>query len=517
MKKIGKFKLRLFWVFLLTAGSAVFSLQPANSQSDVQDGSPPDLQPVGNNADTQDTISRELSLDDVTELALRNSLDIQIARFDAYMERTSLEDAESIFDTFLKGEVSYQRDKKMQPSVTAGNQDKKVSYSVGLEKKLPTGTTVYLDATSTRNDTDSAYVTLNPYHEALAEISLVQELGKNFFGLADRAEIKITKIDIENSDFTSLDDIEDALYQAQRAYWNFVLKETELEIAEDMLKQAEKLYAIYQDKYSLGLAERSDFLAVEALVYARKSEIEVARLAKETEKNSLLFLINRGDFQEQITPKENLVCLLEDADLIEALREAIENRRDYKQAENNLRKNGIEIVVKKNALWPQIDLEATYSRNNLNSERRQAWEDIGQNSNDEVAVKVNFKFPLENREAKAALKKVTLEKKKLLLELKKTEREILRQINDKVNRINTLRREVELYEFTTGLHQEKLNEQVKRVNYGRSNSDTLITYEEDLLKARLKLAAYRYEYRLSLIELALAQNTLLDEYWREPL
>ena len=84
----------------------------------------------------------------------------------------------------------------------------------------------------------------------MAEISITQELGKNIFGLADRADIKITKLDIENSEFTSLDSIEDSLSEAQKAYWKFVLKTEEVLIKQDMLKQAEKLYKIYQKLYN---------------------------------------------------------------------------------------------------------------------------------------------------------------------------------------------------------------------------------------------------------------------------
>ena len=70
------------------------------------------------NSSTEDLDSQtnylpiKLSLKGVSDLALANSLDIQIAKFDAYRERTSLKKEESIFDTFLKAHVSYFRDKK---------------------------------------------------------------------------------------------------------------------------------------------------------------------------------------------------------------------------------------------------------------------------------------------------------------------------------------------------------------------------------------------------------------------
>lgn len=459
----------------------------------------------------------ELSVEDITEIALKNSLDIQIAQFDAYIKRTSLEKAESLFDTFLNAKASFQRDKKMQSSTIFGEEEKGHTYSVGIEKKLPTGTTVSLDATGKKVRTDSPFASLNPYNEALTEISVTQSLGKNFFGLIDRSEIKITKIDIQNSDFTSLDNIENTIYAVQKSYWNLALKDAQLSIAKDMLESAKKLYKIYKDKYGRGLVEESELLAMEALVSIRQSEALIAELEKETAKNDLLFLINKGESKQKIKPKDILFCSTYSVNLYDELKEAIEQRRDYKRIKNELEKNKIDIVAKKNALWPQIDLEASFARNNIDSERRGSWGNIGERSNDDIFFRIKFKVPLENRQAKAELEKTNLGKKKLLLQLKRIEQKILQELNNKVNQVNTVGNQVKLFESTVKIHQNKLNKQIERLNYGRSDADTLIRYEEDLLEARLSLASYLFQYRVNLIELALAKNSLLDQYWKEPL
>ena len=458
-----------------------------------------------------------LSLESVSDLALKNSLDIQIAQYDAYISRVSLKDAESIFDTFLKADVSFNRDRKTQISTFSGTEAINREYSLGIEKKIPTGTKFSLDTSGSKSKTDSVFTSLNPNYEVMAGISLKQELGKNFFGLADRSKIKITKIDIENSEFTSLDRIENILYNAQKAYWNLVLKNEEILIKKDMFREAEKLYKIYQDKYLIGLVEEAELLAMEALLYTRESDVSIAALAKETAKNNLLFLINKGGFDEDVRPEDSLLCSPKTVDLHEALLNAARYRRDYKRVNNELKKNKINIVVKENALWPEIDFEATLTRNNLNSEYNQALEGIGKKDNDEFLFKLSFKIPFENREAKADFEKINLEKKKFLLQLKRVERLILRELNDKVNQVNITRGQVRLYEKTVDIHKRKLDKQVQRLKSGRSSSDVLVRYEEDLLNARLAFVSYLFNYRVSLIELDLVQNTLLDKYWHDPL
>lgn len=459
----------------------------------------------------------ELFLEDVSRLALENSLDVQIAKFDAYIERTSLKKEESIFDTFFNAKFGYEHDKRMQPTTLLGDEEKEHSFSAGLEKKLPIGTTVALDATSRKVRNNTPFASLNPYNEAQAKISIEQPLGKNFFGLSDRSNIKITKLDIENSDLISLDSIENSLYAAQKSYWNFVLKQTNLTIAQDMHDKARELYNIYKYRYSLGTVEEPEFLAIEALVVARQNEVLIAHLDKEAAKNDLIFLLNQGDFTQAITAKDQLSCDVHEVDLYKELRGAIESRRDYKRAKNEIKRNNIDVVVKKNALWPEIDLTASFTRNNLNSERNKAWSDIRDNSNDDVAVSLNFRIPLENRQAQSALKRANLEKRKSLLKLKRVERSVLRELNDKTNQVNTFKNQVELFESTVKIHEKKLIKQIERLKYGRSDADTLIRYEDDLLNARLSLASSFYQYRVSIIELALTKNSLLDQYWKEEL
>ncbi len=500
MKKLTKNKFIVFMVLVFSLG---FIIQA--SKIFAQDNQPESKKAI------------ELSLDGVSTLALENSLDIQIAKFDAYISKTSLKEVESIFDTFLTAEANYRRDKTMRTTEILGSEEKEYGFSLGLEKKLPTGTTLSVEGSTTKNRTDSPFATLNPYNEAYGKVSLKQELGKNFFGISDRAKVKITKIDIVNADFTSLDDIATSLYQVQKAYWNLVLKEKELIIAKDMLGKAKNLYQVYKEKSSLGLVEKNEILAIEALVHSRESQVMVSELEKESAKNQLLFLLNVGEFDQEILTQDSLDCLVSEVNLYQALSAAVENRRDYKKMENQLKKNKIDIIRKRNAMWPQIDLEASFARNSLHPDRGQAWQAAARDSNNEVTFTLNIKVPLENNEAKAKLERVNLEKKQLIYKLKRVERLILQELNDAVNQVNTRQNQVKLFQDTIKIHREKLNYQLKRLGYGRSDADTLIQYEQDLLEARLSLAKYLYEYRVGLIELELAKNTFLDRYWKEEL
>lgn len=459
----------------------------------------------------------ELSLDDVTRLALENSLDIQIAKYDAYIKRKDLPYEQSIFDAFLNLGAEYDRDKSKSASSFAAGETIEEKYSVELEKKFPYGTTVKIGASNTENKSNSTYLNLNPSQDAAGSISIAQELGRNFFGLADRGKIKITKLGIENGEYTSLDNIETALYAAQLAYWNFVLKCEELSIAEDMFQKSQNLHSIYKGKYGIGLVERGDLLAVEANMRVRENELLSAQIEKETAKNELLFLLNQQDLSIAVEPVDSLEISVFSVDLENSLKDAVENRRDYKKEKNNITSYDIDVVAKRNALWPEIDLEATYNRNGLNTNLRRAWTGVTAEDNPDIFVGLSVNIPVNNREAGAEYDVVKLKKQRAVLSLKRVERSILKEINNRVQKVNMLKNQVEVFGDVVFLQEGKLKEEWDRLKYGRSGSDLVIRYEEDLLQARLADVRALYNYRINLIGLDADKNTLLAKYWDQDL
>jgi len=457
----------------------------------------------------------QLSLVEVSGLALSNNLDIQIAKLDALISRYNLDEAKSTFDTYLNMGAGYYDNQSKTPSPFLGTKSLENYYNLSLEKKLPTGTSVKIEGSNTRNWTDSSFTTINPAVEAEAKVSVTQPVGKNFFGLVDRLGIKITKLDIESSEWLSLDNIEKSLASVQKAYWELVLRQEELKIKKDILKEAEELYRIYKEKQSLGLSEDPDIFASQANVNLRKRDVLVSELRRITAKNDLLLLLNEENTDINIEPQDELDTNCGRVSLYEQLRGAIDSRRDYRIAKNQVLSKNIDLRIKRNSLWPEIDLEASYARNGLSGRYKQSWQEITDHDNPEIFLGITVRLPIENRGARAEYNKAKLEKEKSLLSLKKIERTILTELNNLVTQVNILAEEVTTLREAAVLQEKKLQAEKRRFSQGRSNSDLIIRYEEDLLQARLTLAQGLFSYRVSLIDLELARNTLLDRYWKD--
>ncbi|MCK4518996.1 MAG: TolC family protein [Candidatus Omnitrophica bacterium] len=449
-----------------------------------------------------------LDRDEVMRLAVESNLDIKLARIDAEYVYTDLDDAKSVFDAIISAGADYEDNSLKTTSSFLGSNSHTANYNFGVSKKLGSGATVGLDFTNKRSAADSAFVTLNPSHESAVELSVKQPIGKNLFGLADRGDVEVAMLNAEQADLLCLDKIEQALAQAEVEYWNIVFNCRVVELKKRMLDKAEFLYEVYSDRFSRGTAEKSDLFANKANVNIRRIDLREAENDVLNASNLLKLSLNINS-ASSLMPRDTIEVLPQKTELIPNMKQAINSRRDYLAVVKEVEAQKIEVTVKKNNLWPEIDLVASLKRNGIDGGGREAIRDVFDENNSDYYFGVNISLPLENRKAESQYKKAQLLKKKALISLKKLELAIVGELDNKVRGVNLDAEKIEKWSKVVKLEQAKLDEEQKRVMYGRSSSDMLIRFQNDLLSAQLNLARAYFEYRLSKVELGLAKNTIL--------
>lgn len=455
----------------------------------------------------------QLSLEDATALALINNFDIQLTKYDAWIARTDENGARSIYDTMLEVEVKYRNDQSKQSSTLAGTNALNNDYNLGVSKKLPSGTTVSLDMTNSRQWTDSSFASSPLTHDSTLGVTIEQELGKNFFGIKDRGDVKITLKDIERAEYTTLDKIEASIAEVQKAYWDCVLANELVKIQEDMVAQAKELYDLHQEKLKDGLVEIPEAIASEANYKSRKNKLLLVRNRAQAKNNVLKLLLNIED-DIDINPTE-VFDLSNNGKkgVTEALKKAFDHRQDYKKAQNTIEAKDIRLIMKRNNLWPEINLTATLEKNGLGDHFKQAVTQVTAEDNPDFSAGLKITFPLENRAARGELKAAELEKGKALLELKLLERRIAIDIIDQVRDCNVFKEIAVNSKEIASLQHQKLEEEEKRFGYGRSDTDTVIRFQEDLVLARSVVAEAMRRYQGALIDLSRKEGVLLGKYF----
>jgi outer membrane protein TolC len=462
----------------------------------------------------QDTLFSEqsgilnLSIEEVTELALENNFDIQIYKLDKRISEKSLLQAESVYDMMLEAEYKYEKDKLGRASDILGKESINESQSGSVEKKLPTGTILSLGVDHARQESDSIFSDMSAYHETGLDISITQPIAKNALGVIDRNTIKITGLDVESASYISLNKIERELAQTQKSYWHLVLAYRYLGLAKDMFENTEKLYDSNKKKFDIGFVELPELYAVEADLKQRKNDLLLSENNLHNALNMLRYKLNLV-FDEDIMPSDDFILKPIQPSFEDIISTALENRRDYKVAKNNIKAMRMALEIKKSSLWPQIDLKASLRRNGLAHKFKDSIKEVTSKDQPQYTVEVIFSFPLENSQARAEYSQKELERVKALVDLKKTECLIFVETNDAFTNAKRAHDSVNLLKDAAELEHKKYIGEEERFNRGRSDTDRLLRYQNDYLQAEIAYLKSLYAYEEAIIDLNLAMNNLI--------
>ncbi|MBD3378937.1 MAG: hypothetical protein GF408_00545 [Candidatus Omnitrophica bacterium] len=452
-----------------------------------------------------------LSLVDCLNIALDNSFEVKMARLDLLIAETDLMYSNAVFDTVLFGNIGYTEDKRQELSVFSADDDQVNVYSAGISKKLPSGTEVSAVLTDTRYWDNSGFISKNPSHNAELQFEARQPIGKNFFGYADRAGVTMTALAVKNSDLASRDRIEQLLADTALSYTDLLFAKRSLDIYSDIYDRAEKLYGSIKKNYQIGISEKVDLLAAEANLANRKADLIIARNSYRDAMESLKLIMNLGE-DVRILPEEGLSFEPLKAELSDCLEKAFRYRRDYRINKRDLEIRGIDLKVKKNALWPEIDLVGTFSMNGLEKDFSKAISKTTVADNTYYFGGVEFSWPLENRAARALSRKASREKEKAVLAIKRTERRIITQVGIAYEDTVAYGAGREFTRRAMGLQSEKLEEEEKNFLHGRSGTKRLIDYQQDLLFSELEDARALLNHRKAKVELFRKMNIILENF-----
>jgi outer membrane protein TolC len=452
-----------------------------------------------------------LTLEQCIRAAARNSFEVKLARLDFLIAETDLGVEESIFDTLISIDVNYEEDKREPLSIFGADHSQTNVYSIEATKTLPSGTELTLSFDDTRNWSNSAYSTRNPAHTAEASVELRQPVAKNFFGYVDRRNISVTSLAIQNSGLDTQDRIESLLADVEEAYWEWAFSLRNLETFREILQRAEDLHRNNLDSYDIGRIEKGDLLASEANVLIRKRDVLLAenRYRRAEEKIKLLMNMNSSGriYLEQGLEYKEIEVALDDC-----LKQAFQKRRDYRKAKRDVEIKNISLETKANERWPEIDLVASLAANGVSSGFRNAAKEITSEDQQKYYAGIEISLPVENREANSEFTKAGHNKKKAILTLKSIERTILTEIGDAFRDYRTYESNLDNLIQAGWLQQDKLKEEEKQFRFGRSDTKTVIDYQQDYLRSQLAIALGMLELERARINLEKATNTILEKY-----
>ncbi|MBD3296578.1 MAG: hypothetical protein GF392_04355, partial [Candidatus Omnitrophica bacterium] len=271
------------------------------------------------------------------------------------------------------------------------------------------------------------------------------------------------------------------------------------------------LYAQEQKNYELGLRELGDLYATEANVANRKAEVLAARNTYDKAADHLKLVMNAGQDVE-IGPSDVLKTVRLRKKLPEYLDQAFKYRRDHRIRLRQVEMRDLDLKLKKNELWPEVDLTLSMAMNGLERDFNRAAGKSFVNDNTEYIAGIEFELPLENSLSRGRYDRAKQEDKKALVRLKENERRIITEVTVAYNDVVSFGKSMRYTSKAVELNRQKLEEEKKRFKYGRSTTKRMIDYQSDLLRAQLQDIRYTADHRKAKVRLFRSVNMILDNY-----
>ena len=346
----------------------------------------------------------ELTLQDAVELALENSMDIAVQRYNVWFADTDILATEAgafpggvpgaairsssanipffNFDPTFTSQISY--DDRTTPvnnpfisgTGTTATAASLVSHSAqylnSVSEGFSTGTIATLAWNNTRASSGSAFNFFNPDISSSLVVTLQQQLLNGFGRFANRRNIVIAKNNRKLADYVFEQQAIATVTSTITAYWELVYARAAVEVQQQAVAVSQRLYGDNKKQLEIGTLAPLDVTRAEAQLATDQQNLIIAQTTKMTDEQILKNAISKDPLganlinleiipSDKPTPPE----ATEARSFEESIKEAFQKRPELLEQQINITNAGIDVRATGIALRPTAGLFAQYTSQGL--------------------------------------------------------------------------------------------------------------------------------------------------------
>ena len=450
-----------------------------------------------------------LSLEQATQLALQNNLDIERGRFDPQIAHTQVEQARAVFDPSVGLTANISQTKTLPQNQTVVFDEngfstgtfsitrpfsKDVSVAPAFKQQIVTGANYELRFINTWNKSAPASSgptsrIANPRYEGRLQLTFIQPLLKNFGIEVNTALIRQAQNTEEIARQKLLQTILDTVFAVQLGYWELVFRIEDLGVKREALTLAGNFLAENKLRAELGTLAPIELVQSETQVKQREGDVITAegavREAEDVLKQTLNIPESLGTWRIRLRPTDTPPYTpIADTSIEEKVAFALQHRPDVVQAQLTVASQEIARNAARNQRLPQVDLGGAASVSGFSGDLGNATTDIGTADGYNWAFSLTFSYPLGNRAANNALQQQNLLLKQALIDQRKVQQTVSREIFQTVRNLETFSKTVEVRRAATVLARTQLEAEQEKFRLGLSTSFNVLQFQNQLTSAR---------------------------------
>jgi outer membrane protein TolC len=459
-------------------------------------------------------------------LGLKNNFDLRISNLNLPAADSVVAREASNFD--IQTEATFSLLDRKTPLATASPdlflESRSMQGEVALSKQFMFGTTTRFGVQAGQNDADLYANRLDPAYRATLVLDLTQPLLQDLGSGVNAANMKIAKARRSQVAIGYLDSAQQLVENIEQTYLELSLFAAVYDYRNQSRELAAKLLNANRRKMDAGLIPITEVNQADTALAGREEALIVAQQQFEVALNRLRDLIEHGEaglISDQ--PKLDPLFAAEMAPpkLDEALSIALQSRPDLNQARLELEASRTELVYAKNKLLPRLDLQASLNVNGLaGDDSTGAWQGNMGNAfgsavdrdGTEWSIGLQFKYPLGNRSARAQKLAADASQNQALYNFHRLEVAAETEIKNALVAIQRGQERLVVSERFVELAETTLAQETQRSQEGLSDSFRILTFQDDLIEAKIRRATARTDYRkgFALLYKAMGQN--LERY-----
>jgi outer membrane protein len=485
----------------------------------------------------KDGTALHISLKELTKLALQNNLDIAISETNEALYQQRVTQTYGFYDPTININAATGRSKSANTNITnrsatGFNQRDTANWNFSIVQNVPTGGTITANLNSGRSDTNQLATLFTPQFQASTQIQVTQPLFRNFRIDQTRSNIRLYNLDIKTNDSKFRQGVTNTVASIQSLYWDLVGAIRNFDIKRQSVELAR--LTVEQNKAKVEIGTLASITVTEALATQATREIDLIQ-ARETilsTENALRNMIssdrNAEIWHQTVVPTESPDFKEYPVGLSDAINTALKNRPELEQYDLQLQQNDITYQTQSNMKKWQFDVVGTFGANGTAGP--QSYSSTGDPSIPPQfvggmptsyktifteglinwTVGFNIQIPLKSRTVDSQLAQTQISKLQLMMNRTKTEQNIIVQIRDAVESLETSRQRVQTAKVSLRFAQEQLDGETQRFDAGMSQNFQVLQRQADLSAAQGAELQALITYKKAIITLEQNMYNLLE-------
>ncbi|MEQ9824531.1 MAG: TolC family protein [Puniceicoccaceae bacterium] len=459
-----------------------------------------------------------ISLNDALYEALESNLTLRINAYQALLREQEVESARAIFDPTLVGSINTSH---QEQDWTQSESDRS-SVSLGLSKRLQSGTSLSLQSNYLMNDGSRFDSSLNQEiggnlsHNSGITLSIRQPLLQGFGRAVNMANIWKAEASLAVAQLDYKNNLLDTINQTEKAYWQVAFQDAQVELSKSSVTLAKNLVEETEQRVELGLATRLDLLQARAnLASQQESLIDSQRALKDAE-DALLLVMGRLDSNYEDVP-------VEVADLADPSREfpsldqvwagALAQDLDLLIQQTQIESLGFDKVLAKDRNRSELDVVVSGSTAGYDSERgsKSFWGAFEPQGHD-WGVGLELNVPIGKRASKAQLRQIDATIEREYLRLDQLEQSLFLDVRQAWRSYQVSLEKLDAARLTLELQQEAFDQEQAKYSEGLAVFRDVQQAQQDLDRARISELNAWFAALRALSDLSRLDGSILERH-----